>query len=52
MVPKFMGHGRVETTMRYLHTMNADDLPAVQKLPPPGTPTPGTALAKKERRTA
>ena len=51
MVSKLMGHRNVQTTMRYLHTKNADELQAVQTLME--TPeVPGPRLVKKERRTA
>lgn len=51
MVSELMGHRNVQTTMRYLHTKNADELQAVQTLMQ--TPeAPGPRLVKKERRSA
>ena len=51
MVSELMGHRNVQTTMRYLHTKNADALQAVQTLVE--TPAaPGPRLVKKSRRTA
>lgn len=53
MVADLMGHKNIQTTKRYLHTMNADALHAVQKLSPPESPAvPGPRLVKKERRSA
>ena len=54
MVAELMGHRNIQTTMRYLHTKNADALQAVQMLvatPEPGSPRkmPPHSTTKKER---